>query len=124
MRRALATLVSLLAASAAFARDSGQWRYETAAIRAWYENLKQPDNGLSCCGAADAYYADKYRVDHGKLIATVTDSRGNPIPVGTQVIVPPNKVNRDPNLIGHVVIFLGGDPSDPTVYCYVPATGV
>ena len=41
------------------ARDLGQWD-NTSAISQWYRALKQPDNPvMSCCGKADAYWADK-----------------------------------------------------------------
>ncbi|MDB5651287.1 MAG: uncharacterized protein JWL62_2807 [Hyphomicrobiales bacterium] len=106
------------------ARDYGQWEGTDPETRAWFRNLKQPDHPLvSCCGDADAYFADEYEIREGRVFARITDSRGNNVPVGTMVEVPPHKVNRDPNITGHIVIFLGGPPKDPFVYCYVPGSG-
>jgi hypothetical protein len=108
----------------AFARDTGQWTHESAQIRAWFQSLMQPDAPVSCCGSGDGYYADAVSVQDGRIIATVTDSRGNSIPVGTKVVVPPNKINKDPNMTGHTIIFLGGIADAPIVYCFITATGV
>ena len=64
-------LMMLFVASGAHARDVGQWRETTdPALREWYRELKQPDNPhVSCCGEADAYYADKVYTKDGKNIA-------------------------------------------------------
>ncbi len=53
---------------AAHARDYGQWESVNPAIREWYEALMQPDNpSASCCGEADAYWADSYEVDGDQI---------------------------------------------------------
>ena len=45
--------------SVASARDFGQWEATDPQIREWYQALMQPDNpAVSCCGEADAYWAD------------------------------------------------------------------
>lgn len=124
MRTSIGAVVLTLLAGAALARDNGRWADRDPRIRAWYDSLMQPDREISCCGKADAYYADTYVIKNGQLIATITDSRGNSIPVGTQIVVPPNKINKDANIVGHVVIFLGGRAEAPIVYCFVPGTGV
>lgn len=120
-----ALLVSVLMLSpVAHARDNGQWQTADPAVRAWFNSLRQPDNpAVSCCGDADAYFADLVEVRDGRMLATITDSRGNPIPVGTVIEVPPQKVNKDANIIGRIIIFLGGSPARPMVFCYVPGTG-
>lgn len=110
--------------SIALARDNGQWEGADPKIRAWFNSLRQPDNpAVSCCGDADAYFADLVQVKDGRMLATITDSRGNPIPVGTVIEVPPHKVNKDANILGRIVIFLGGSPTRPMVFCFVPGTG-
>jgi hypothetical protein len=106
------------------ARDNGQWEGSDPETRAWFRNLRQPDHPLvSCCGDADAYFADEYEIREGRVFARITDNRGNSVPVGTMIEVPPHKVNRDPNITGHIVIFLGGPHNAPYVYCYVPGSG-
>jgi hypothetical protein len=120
-----AMLIAVLSASPlARARDNGQWENADPKIRAWFNALRQPDNpAVSCCGDADAYFADLVEVRDGRMLATITDSRGNPIPEGTVIEVPPHKVNKDENLIGRIIIFLGGSARRPIVFCYVPGTG-
>ncbi len=123
---AVAMLLMLLPA---FARDYGQWESSDAAISLWFRGLKQPDNPqMSCCGEADAYWADGVEVKDGQVIAIITDTRPDGplrrphVPVGTRVIIPPHKMKWDRgNPTGHIVIFLNYNGE---VYCYVTGTGV
>ena len=67
-------LVSLYTYSCAIAHDHGRtdpaWEQLTPEIQEWYKELMQPDNPTaSCCGLADAYYADEIRVKSGKTFA-------------------------------------------------------
>lgn len=110
------------------ARDDGQWSDQDAAIRKWFQALKQPDNpAISCCGQADAYYADSFEVEGDHYVAIITDDRpdaplGRPhIDVGTRVVVPNHKIKWDEgNPTGHGIIFIG----QPGVYCYLAPGGV
>ena len=96
---------------------------------AWYGSLMQPDNpSVSCCGLADAYWADEVFVRDGKTYVRITDDRadaplGRPhIPVGTEVYVPNHKLKWDAgNPTGHAVIFMRGVD---TVFCFVQGGGV
>lgn len=95
----------------------------------WYMSLKRPDApAQSCCGLADAYWADEVKVVDGKTYVKVQDERddemlGRPhIPSGTWVYVPNEKLKHDQgNPTGHGVIFIGHGNVD-TVYCYVFGT--
>ncbi len=136
---ALAAL--LLLASTAFARDLGQWDHTDLVIRHWFQALMQPDNpAVSCCGEADAYWADSYEVSKpelqadgtiskgGEYIAIITDERPDVplkrrhVDVGTRIVVPNHKLKYDQsNPTGHGVIFLS---RSDYVYCYVPPGGV
>jgi len=89
----------------------------------------QPDNpNLSCCGLADAYWADSYEVKGDQYVAIITDTRDDlklgraqHIEAGTRVTVPNNKIKWDrSNPTGHGIIFIGigGD-----VFCYLPPGG-
>ena len=101
----------------------------------------QPDvPTASCCGAADAYWADDVYVRDGKTYAKITDSRpdeplGRPHrDIGTEFEIPANKLkwdDSDPqkfaqppiarNPTGHSLIFLSrGD----YVFCFVLGDGV
>lgn len=114
--------------SPANSRDTGQWADIDAAIGMWFFLLKQPDNPfVSCCGEADAYWADSFKVKGNQYIAIITDERPdrplNRIPraVGTEILVPNHKMKFDGgNPTGHGVIFVGGSGE---VLCYVAPGG-
>ena len=111
----------------ALARDGGQWEETAPEIREWYRGLMQPDNpGVSCCGEADAYYADEVHVRNGKTYATITDNRPDAplmrmhVPVGTEIEIPDAKLKWDRgNPSGHSVVFLSRSGA---VYCFVSDT--
>jgi hypothetical protein len=125
----IAVIGLMLLAVPATARDSGQWESQTPEVRKWYQNLMQPDSPfMSCCGEADAYWADGFEVDNGRYLAIITDARpddslGRPHrEPGQRFVVPNEKIKWDRgNPTGHGVIFLG---TNGQVYCYVPPGGV
>lgn len=113
----------------ASARDVGQWLNADPQISEWYKTLKQPDNNyMSCCGEADAYWADKTETGpNGELYAVITDDRPDEplgrrhVPIGTKILIPPHKIKWDQgNPTGHTVIFLS---TTDAVYCYVQNGG-
>lgn len=123
-------LVILFARGFAMARDGVDWdSIHTPEVSKWYGSLMQPDNpNVSCCGVADAYWADDFLVDGDKYIAVITDTRddkplGRPhIAPGTKVVVPNHKLKYDQgNPTGHGVIFVN---TGLTVYCYVVPSGI
>lgn len=129
LARVVAVAISAaLGVGCAFARDLGQWQGSDPAIKKWYEGLMQPDVPTSsCCGEADAYWADEIHVRDGKTYAVVTDDRpdgplGRPhIDVGTEVEVPPNKLKWDKgNPVGHNIVFLS---RQMYVFCFVQGGG-
>jgi hypothetical protein len=111
------------------ARDLGQWETTDSAVREWYQALMQPDNpNASCCGEADAYWADEIHVKGGKTYATITDDRPDAprrrphIDVGTEIEIPDHKLKWDKsNPTGHGVLFLN---RSGYVYCFVQPGGV
>jgi hypothetical protein len=131
---AAAVAAGPLSGSDANARDLGQWKNNDPQVSQWFRALAQPDTypPISCCGEADAYWADKVEIgSHGETIAVVTDDRDDqPLMrmhenIGSRYVVPPNKITRkDGNPTGHVLIFLGaaewldGQRQRP-VLCYV-----
>jgi hypothetical protein len=76
MRRTVLWLVMVgCLAVGANARDLGQWDAVDPALRYWYEALMQPDvPTASCCGEADAYFADEIHVRDGKTYAVITEN--------------------------------------------------
>ena len=90
----------------------------------------------SCCGWADAYECIEDREPDGKLVCVITDTRPDtrtlpdgrvlnrkPIPVGTRVRIPPEKIRRPPipNPTDTAIVFVSryGD-----VFCYEPTPGI
>jgi hypothetical protein len=118
-----------LLSSSATARDLGQWETQSTNVRQWFQTLMQPDDPhLSCCGEADAYWADAFEVSEGKYVAIITDDRADgPLrrphrQVGERIVVPDNKIKWDAgNPTGHGVIFIG---IGGQVFCYVTPGGV
>jgi hypothetical protein len=121
--------VFVLSICKAPARDLGQWEGLDPLTRQWFNGLMQPDNpNLSCCGLADAYWADSYEVKGDQYVAIITDTRDDiklgraqHIEAGTRVTVPNHKIKWDrSNPTGHGIIFIGigGD-----VFCYLPPGG-
>lgn len=110
-------------------RDDGQWEKTDPITKQWYRDLMQPDNPMvSCCGEADAYYADKVVTRGGKNYAVITDDRddillGRPhIPMGTEILIPNHKYKwSDGNPTGHRVIFVN---TTLDVYCFVDGAGI
>lgn len=122
-------LASLLLSAPAVARDYGQWESQPTYVRQWFQKLMQPDNPhMSCCGEADAYWADSFEVSGDQYVAIITDERpdaplGRPHrEVGEKIVVPNHKIKWDEgNPTGHGVIFIGGGG---LVYCYIAPGGV
>ncbi len=111
------------------ARDLGQWESVDPEIRRWYQALMQPDvPNASCCGEADAYWADEVHVRNGKTYATITDDREDAplsrhhVPVGTEILIPDHKLKYDRgNPTGHAIIFLS---INNETYCFVQGSGI
>jgi hypothetical protein len=124
-------IVLLYSMHIAPARDLGQWDAvnSDSAVRDWYRNLMRPDvPTASCCGEADAYWADEVHVRAGKTYAVITDDRpdaprGRPhIPVGTEIEVPPEKLKWDSsNPTGHNILFV---TVAGYAWCFVQSTGI
>lgn len=130
---AVACIVAMAFVAAVFAparaHDDNHGGVSDPAIREWYQALMQPDNpSASCCGEADAYWADEIHVRNGKTYATITDDRpdaplGRPhVESGTVVEIPNHKLKWDKaNPTGHGVVFLS---RQGFVFCYVQGTGI
>lgn len=124
---ALVATALAVAVSLSHARDNGQWA--NSQVATWFKSLMQPDHPeQSCCGEADAYWADSFEVDGDQYVAIITDTRpdaplGRPhIEPGTRVVVPNYKLKYDRgNPTGHGIIFLNARYL--YTYCYLPPLG-
>ena len=113
--RTVCAAVFVLFICAAPARDLGQWEGIDPLHRQWFNGLMRPDlPTLSCCGLADAYWADSYEVNGDHYVAIITDPRddiplGRPhIENGKRFAVPNIKIKWDRgNPTGHGIIFIG-----------------
>jgi hypothetical protein len=121
--------VLVLSICKAPARDLGQWDGVDPAQRLWFNGLRQPDYPhLSCCGLADAYWADSFEVNGNQYVAIITDTRDDKslgrtrhIEAGTRVAVPNSTIKWDSgNPTGHGIIFVGNLGQ---VLCYLPPGG-
>ena len=125
--------------------------YATPDVSHWYGSLRQPDApAVSCCGEADAYYADK--VDTCKpadakhyyqdpmeflndcaLVAIITDTRPDVrrlpigftvvrqhIPVGTRIPIMKEKIRKYPSRNPTGHNIVFVSPSYFTAYCWEP----
>lgn len=123
-----ALIFILLLCTSAFARDDGQWEATDPAVKEWYRSLMRPDApNASCCGEADAYFADTIIVKNGKTYAAITDDRPDEPrnrphrDVGTLYEIPNEKLKWDKsNPTGHNIIFLS---RADYVWCFVQGTG-
>ena len=126
--RIIAASAFILLAAAASARDLGQWENSDPTIREWYQGLMRPDApSSSCCGEADAYWADVVHIRDGKTYATITDDRPDEplhrphIAVGTEIEIPPEKLKWDrANPTGHNILFVG---LQLYAWCFVQSSG-
>lgn len=125
----LALIALLFSVRISPARDVGQWDGSDPKIVEWYRELMQPDvPNASCCGEADAYWADSFEVDGDQYVAIVTDPRPDEplqrrhVAVGTRIVIPNFKIKwNEGNPTGHGIVFLSrGD----FVFCYLPPGGV
>lgn len=119
---ATALLIAIILSFAAPAYSAGRWDEVDPETRAWFESLRQPDNpSVSCCGSGDAYFVDELEITNGKVFATITDNRGNPLPLGLKLEIPKHKMNRDPNIMNRYIVFAS---PDGRVFCFISGTGV
>jgi hypothetical protein len=131
VRITLGVVVAQFTSMAMNARDLGQWNDPANAdLKRWYQDLKQPDNpAASCCGEADAYWADAFEAtSDGEYVAIITDPRDDkPLgrihrDIGMRIVVPGSKIKwKEANPVGHGLIFLSRFDN---VFCYLPPWGL
>ena len=111
------------------ARDLGQWGDQDPATRKWFNSLMIPGvPTTSCCGKADAYWADSFESKDGQYVAIITDPRPDSplgrahIEPGTRILIPNSSINwgQGKNPTGHGWVFI----LDNIVFCYLPPEGI
>lgn len=129
IKKLLVVLIIFLAANTipTYARPGGDWSAVDPDTRAWFGQVHRPDlndgHTSSCCGEGDAYESDFGGVDDdGRTWAQVTNNRGNPLPVGTKLYIPREKIqNTEGNPTGHVIVFAS---ESGAVFCFIPNGGI
>jgi hypothetical protein len=120
-------LLMTLRVPGSYARDDGHWAERVGPqITEWMGGLMQPDTvkngiGRSCCGEADAYWADDVHVASGHngekfIIVRITDTRDDAELAGRQheelgteyVIPPPTRSSASSNA------YVGNPPDIPS----------
>ena len=115
MARALVACGTWLALTAPFAWSAPpQGTDLNSPLHQWYEGLKQPESGASCCSLADCRPVD----------AVKQDEKGYQIYYqGTWMRVPPEKViHGTPNEAGEPVACIMYLSGNPTILCFLPAS--
>src|SRR4051812_25057084 len=139
MKALMAALLIAAIATPAIARDFTNWDPDSVESK-WFQRQMQPESEreFSCCGEADAYWADVQETDgQGNIIAVITDDRDDNIllpdgriitrphiPVGTKIPIPLEKIKNIPSdkhpdvphPEGHGIVFVG---VVGTVFCYI-----
>lgn len=135
IKAAAVLLVVMFLIAPSHGRDFGQWQNNDPAVSEWYRTLMRPDEPqYSCCGEADAYWADDVHVRDGKTYAKITDDRPDEPRrrqhrnIGEEFEIPPEKLKWDrSNPTGHAVLFLSVPNNyypKGAVLCFVQGGGV
>jgi hypothetical protein len=118
MRTAAAALAAIvMLATAAIARDSGQFTDVPDTVRSWFKGVRSP-HGVPCCDIADGHRTtwDKHPGDERYWVPI--DGEWRPVP-------PEAVVYNAGNPVGEAVVWYVQQGAD-TVYirCFVPGGGV
>jgi hypothetical protein len=100
-------------ASAAAARDSGQWPNATPAMKNWFNNQQSPGGGF-CCSIADGYPAEWRTGEIGYEV--FIDGVWVPVPADTILYGTSNPT-------GSAVVWYSHSNGVPVVRCFVPGDG-
>lgn len=109
-------------------------------------NGTPPQHSISCCGKADAYWADDFEVDGDQYVAIITDTRDDNLLVdesgnkrihlapGTHIVIPNERIitfpPQPPNTTGHGWVWVHvyedeetGSITGRSVLCYLAPSG-
>ncbi len=117
--RIVVLLLGVLLASAALARDNGQFNDIDPAVRKWVQGL-QDKTGQGCCDTADGHPAE-YEWDMGHNGYRVRIE-------GQWYVVPPEAVIDEPNRLGYATVWywwswdVAGKKTHH-IRCFLPGSG-
>jgi hypothetical protein len=110
-------LLLLVLCISALARDNGQYENVAPDVRQWFRDQKSPKTGMICCSEADGSEAQE-DIRNGHYWTTW------PAVAPTWYQVPDEVVIKDPNKVGHPVVWTYYERGEVKIRCYVPGGGV
>jgi hypothetical protein len=94
------------------ARNYGQYKSASLAIRMWIEGLT--DNlGVPCCATADGAVPDVWEMRHSHYRVKI---------YGEWLVVPDSAVVRGQNHLGHAVVWVDSSENFMQVRCFLPGS--
>ena len=104
-----------LLATAALARDNGQFQNANPEIKRWIEGLRN-SKGFGCCDFADGFGAEELEWD-------ATSGTYSVVIEGKRHVVPPEAVLTEPNRLGRAMVWYIKDESGAIIIrCFLPGT--
>jgi hypothetical protein len=110
-------LLVLLLCVPALARDNGQFNQVSPEMRQWFRDQKSPKTGMICCTEADGNEAQE-DIRDGHYWATWPNVAPTWYPVPDEVVI------RDPNKVGHPVVWIYYEQGEVKIRCFAPGGGV
>jgi hypothetical protein len=106
-----AAAMLVVAIDAARAQSPGDRGFQHGENHDWYQNLKQPGTGFSCCNGSDCRPTRAYLGDDG-LWHALLDERWVPVPprVVLKQLAPDGRSHICASRSGLIYCFLGGSP--------------
>jgi hypothetical protein len=106
-------LLLLVLCAPALARDNGQFNQAAPELRQWFRDQKSPKTGMICCNEADGAEAQE-DIRDGHYWTTW------PAVAPTWYPVPDDVVIKDPNKVGHPVVWIYFEQGAIKIRCYAP----
>ena len=106
-------LLFLVLCVPALARDNGQYNQVAPEIRQWFRDQKSPKTGMICCSEADGSEAQE-DIRDGHYWTTWPAVAPNWYQVPDEVVI------KDPNKVGHPVVWVYYERSEVRIRCYIP----
>lgn len=110
-------LLVLLFCAPALARDNGQFNQASPDIRQWFRDQKSPKTGMICCTEADGNEAQE-DIRDGHYWTTWPSVSPTWYPVPDELVI------RDPNKVGHPVVWIYDEQGVVKIRCFAPGGGV
>lgn len=81
----------------------------------WFNSLKQPSNGITCCNLSDCHETDAKQLADGSWTAVIEDPGGK-----RWTAIPPDKVVKRPLSIDGAAYLCNAVYVINDIYCFIP----